>query len=95
MTAARWDDLPDNWRAAGVKSSSDGSNYPSFLGLLQAAAMWRHLTRVQREVLLSSVAGYPIACRADVLKRMVARGLVDKYLNPTEAGKFIVRWKLP
>ena len=83
-------------------ASEDGIRALS--NVLVADDIWRTLTKPQRELLLSTVAGMPIKARADVTARLVARGLLvaDPIFladgNPaaaTLAGRFVVEWRLP
>jgi hypothetical protein len=90
MTAQRWDYMPPGWTVGAEAKKSDLLSQ-----VLTADLIWRKLTAPQRELLLSAVAGYPVAPRRDVLRRMIDRGLVDKYLQPTEAGRLVVKWRLP
>lgn len=113
MTAQAWDYLPPDWAVRVEKvdppepinpkyplASKGGINALS--NILQADAIWRALTKPQRELLLSAAAGAPIAARRDVLKRMTDRGLLEPYwwddmshIEPTDAGRFVVQWRLP
>jgi hypothetical protein len=61
--------------------------------MVNADRVWRALTKPQRELLLSVVAGFPIKARADVTARLVGHGLVDDALSATEAGRLVVRWR--
>lgn len=63
--------------------------------ILIASDAWSRLTKPQRELLLSACAGYPVLARADVKDRMVARGLITEDLQPTEAGRLVVKWRTP
>lgn len=63
--------------------------------ILIASDAWKRLTKPQRELLLSACAGYPVQARADVKARMVARGLIEDDLQPTSAGRLIVKWRTP
>lgn len=62
---------------------------------LNANAVWKALSRPQRELLLSCAAGWPILARADVVARMVRRGLITDGLAATDAGLFIIAWRIP
>lgn len=69
--------------------------------ILTADTVWRKLTKPQREVLLSAAAGAPIVARADVRRRLSSRGLITVLSAAagtpelTEAGRFVVAWRLP
>lgn len=67
--------------------------------ILNADNIWRALTKRQRELLLSTAAGAPVAARADVRRRLEARGLLhaDNGSRPrlTEAGRLVILWRLP
>lgn len=58
---------------------------------MSASAVWSGLTRRQRELLLSSVGGWPVKPSRSVLARMVSFGLVNPDLTPTDAGRNVVR----
>lgn len=104
---ARWDAFGDDWTVRVVPRDEPitalDTMYPlatktgiGLLGeVLTAHAVWRNLTRPQRELLLSIVAGVPVKPRADVLARMVARGLVAADLTATDAGRAVIEWRLP
>lgn len=93
MTAAttRWDDLGKNWT---VRANPDKSSN-LLVQILTAEVVWRNLTKPQRELLLSAVAGCPVKPRADVRVRLIARGLIGEDLAPTEAGRLVVKWRCP
>ena len=63
--------------------------------ILHAHGVWLGLSRPQRQLLLSCVAGFPIKARADVQRRMVDRGLIAADLTPTVEGRLVARWRLP
>jgi hypothetical protein len=72
-------------------------------GMLAATEVWRSLTKPQRELLLSTVGDAPIKARSDVTQRLLDRGLLvaDPIFpedgNPaaaTDAGRFVVAWRL-
>jgi hypothetical protein len=86
----RWDDLPADWAV----DLAAGRAPHMLLSVLQADVIWRKLTRPQRELLLSACAGWPVKPRTDVKDRLVGRGLVDEQLTPTDAGRFVVKWRL-
>jgi hypothetical protein len=63
--------------------------------VLAATEVWKALTRPQRELLLSCVAGSPIKARVDVYGRLTVLGLLDGNYAPTGRGRAVVRWRLP
>lgn len=108
MTSRAWDDLGVDWSVqvsgtdpaaihrAHPLASRGGVNMLS--NILAASAVWRNLTKPQRELLLSTVAGAPVAARRDVVARMVARGLLnaaDGMPCATAAGRAVVEWRCP
>lgn len=67
----------------------------AFTQVIIADEAWRQLTKPQRELLLSAAAGAPVAARADVRRRLVARGLLNDDLTTTAAGRLVIYWRLP
>lgn len=92
----RWDDWGKDW-AVNVESSGGQS---ALSRLLIADGIWRKLTRPQRELLLSTAAGFPIAARSDVRAKLSSRGLITVLSAAaglpeiTDAGRMVVQWRL-
>lgn len=79
------------------------SGIEALSNILLASHVWRELTKPQRELLLSTVAGCPVKARRDVVRRLAVQGLLadwsgvdpDRVPEATGAGRFVVRWRTP